>query len=138
VQSSEVKGTGVQRTIGVNFHPQGLLRVRTDELMCYNHVDKHSETKRQHLPDAAAIYCLKGKLWHAHDDAKKAVECYVEALKLNPFMWDAFIGLCDTGEPILRNSAGASLTFIRRQYPNTQHLQDDTRDAGRFGIVVQH
>ncbi|KAL1964958.1 hypothetical protein VTN77DRAFT_6158 [Rasamsonia byssochlamydoides] len=62
-----------------------------------NHWNKHSETRRQHLPDAAAILCLQGKLWQAHKDLNKAVECYVEALKLNPFMWDAFLGLCETG-----------------------------------------
>ena len=28
---------------------------------------------------------------------KKAVDCYVEALKLNPFMWDAYLDLCDIG-----------------------------------------
>lgn len=61
-------------------------------------LDKHSETRRQHLPDAAAVLCLQGKLWQAHRDLNKAVECYVEALKLNPFMWDAFLGLCETGE----------------------------------------
>ena len=61
--------------------------------------DKHSETRRQHLPDAAAVLCLQGKLWHAQKDLMKAVDCYVEALKLNPFLWDAFIGLCDTGKP---------------------------------------
>ncbi|EAW06362.1 anaphase promoting complex subunit bimA [Aspergillus clavatus NRRL 1] len=62
-----------------------------------NHWSKHSETRRQHLPDAAAVLCLLGKLWHAHKDFNKAVECYVESLKLNPFMWDAFQGLCETG-----------------------------------------
>ncbi|KAJ5542882.1 hypothetical protein N7535_005304 [Penicillium sp. DV-2018c] len=62
-----------------------------------NHWNQHSETKRQHLPDAAAVYTLQGKLWHAHKDLTKAIDCYVEALKLNPFMWDAFLGLCDTG-----------------------------------------
>lgn len=59
--------------------------------------NKHSETRRQHLPDAAAMYCLQGKLWQAHKDINKAVESYVEALKLNPFMWDAFLGLCESG-----------------------------------------
>ncbi|PYI23616.1 TPR-like protein [Aspergillus violaceofuscus CBS 115571] len=62
-----------------------------------NHWNKHSETRRQHLPDAAAVLCLLGKLWHAHNQHNKAVECYVESLKLNPFMWDAFLGLCETG-----------------------------------------
>ncbi|KAJ5151166.1 anaphase-promoting complex subunit cdc27 [Penicillium canariense] len=62
-----------------------------------NHWNKHSETSRQHLPDAAAVYCLLGKLWQAHKDLNKAVDCYVDSLKLNPFMWDAFLGLCATG-----------------------------------------
>ena len=62
-----------------------------------NNWNKHNETQRQHLPDAAAVYCLLGKLWHAHKDLNKAVDCYVDSLKLNPFMWDAFLGLCATG-----------------------------------------
>ncbi|KAJ5677571.1 uncharacterized protein N7477_003204 [Penicillium maclennaniae] len=62
-----------------------------------NNWNKHNETQRQHLPDAAAVYCLLGKLWHTHKDLNKAVDCYVDSLKLNPFMWDAFLGLCATG-----------------------------------------
>lgn len=58
---------------------------------------KHTDTRRQHLPDASAVLCLQGKLWQAHSDTTKAIDCYVEALKLNPFMWDAFLGLCDLG-----------------------------------------
>lgn len=49
------------------------------------------------MPDAAACFCLLGKLWAAHGDTKKAIEYYVESLKLNSFMWDAFTGLCDIG-----------------------------------------
>ncbi|KAL8824465.1 MAG: hypothetical protein Q9170_008145 [Blastenia crenularia] len=59
--------------------------------------NKHTESRRQHLPDAAAIHCLQGKLWQAHHDSTKAIESYAESLKLNPLMWDAFIGLCDLG-----------------------------------------
>ena len=59
---------------------------------------KHTESRRQHLPDASAVLCLQGKLWQAHCDTNKAIECYAEALKLNPFMWDAFLGLCDLGK----------------------------------------
>ncbi|KAF2184109.1 TPR-like protein [Zopfia rhizophila CBS 207.26] len=62
-----------------------------------NHWNKHSETSRRHLPDAAACYALLGKLWSAHGDTKKAVDYDIEALKLNPFMWDAFTDLCDIG-----------------------------------------
>jgi anaphase-promoting complex subunit 3 len=62
-----------------------------------NNLNRHTETSRRPLPDAAAIYCLMGKLWFNHSSVENAVDCYVEALKLNPFMWDAFTGLCDTG-----------------------------------------
>lgn len=107
-----VKGTGAQGIIGVRLCTRGEERILRMELIVCDLLDKHSESKRQHLPDAAAVYCLKGKLWHAHDDAKKAVECYVEALKLNPFMWDAFLGLCDTGEPVFRKRAEDDLTSL--------------------------
>lgn len=40
---------------------------------------------------------MLGKLYAAHGDTKRAIDYYVEALKLNPFMWDAFTGLCDIG-----------------------------------------
>ncbi|KAI5305663.1 1-acylglycerol-3-phosphate O-acyltransferase [Ascosphaera pollenicola] len=59
--------------------------------------NKHSETRRQPLPDAAAVLCLQGKLWQAYKDVSKAVDCYVEALRRNPFLWDAFLGLCEIG-----------------------------------------
>ncbi|KAJ4383432.1 anaphase-promoting complex subunit cdc27 [Didymella sp. IMI 355093] len=62
-----------------------------------NHWNKHSDTSRRHVPDAAACFCLLGKLWAAHGDSKKAIEYYVDSLKLNSFMWDAFTGLCDIG-----------------------------------------
>ncbi|CAO2652149.1 Nn.00g004320.m01.CDS01, partial [Neocucurbitaria sp. VM-36] len=62
-----------------------------------NHWNKHSETSRRHVPDAAACYCMLGKLYAAHGDTKKAIDYFVEALKINSFMWDAFTGLCDIG-----------------------------------------
>ncbi|KAL9112546.1 MAG: hypothetical protein Q9227_003117 [Pyrenula ochraceoflavens] len=65
-----------------------------------NTFGQHSESRRQHLPDAAAVYTLLGKLWNAHKDYQRAVECWVEALNLNPFIWDAFQGICDAGCPI--------------------------------------
>ena len=58
---------------------------------------KHTDTRRQHSPDAAAVYCLQGKLWQAQPDHQKAIDCFAEALKANPFMWDAFTALCDLG-----------------------------------------
>ncbi|RMZ77180.1 hypothetical protein DV738_g4471, partial [Chaetothyriales sp. CBS 135597] len=62
-----------------------------------NSWNQHTESRRQHLPDAAAVLCLKGKLWKHHKNADQAVECWAAALRLNPFMWDAFTGLTDAG-----------------------------------------
>ena len=58
---------------------------------------KHTESRRQHLPDAAAVWCLLGKIWQAHSEHQKSIESYAEALKVNPYMWDAFTSLCDLG-----------------------------------------
>ncbi|KAI4861072.1 putative 20S cyclosome subunit [Hypoxylon rubiginosum] len=58
---------------------------------------KHNATSRAQHPDAASIACLLGKLYRAYDDKKKAIVNFEEALKLNPFMWDAFTALCDMG-----------------------------------------
>jgi anaphase-promoting complex subunit 3 len=65
-----------------------------------NSFGQHNELRRQYLPDAAAVLCLKGKLWKAHKNLDQAVECWANALKMNPFMWDAFSELCDAGAKI--------------------------------------
>jgi anaphase-promoting complex subunit 3 len=52
------------------------------------------------VPDAAACHCILGKLYAAHDNNQKAIDSFVAALKLNPFMWDAFTGLCDLGAAV--------------------------------------
>ena len=58
---------------------------------------KHTERRREPHPDASIVSCLLGKLYHGHGDQKKAISNFEEALKLNPFMWDAFTQLCDMG-----------------------------------------
>ncbi|KAF2431379.1 protein bima [Tothia fuscella] len=80
-----------------------------------NHWNKHSENTRRHLPDAAAVLCLFGKLCRANGETKKAAECYSQSLKLNPFMWDAFTDLCDAGVP-LRTDNIFKLTDEMRAY----------------------
>ena len=65
-----------------------------------NSWSKHSEARRIHQPDAAAVLCLLGKLHQANRNQPEAHKCFAEALKLNPFMWDAFLELCDTGANI--------------------------------------
>ena len=61
---------------------------------------KHTASSRSPYPDAAAVNCLLGKLYRAYDDKKKAIQCFEDALRSNPFMWDAFTILCDMGVDI--------------------------------------
>ncbi|KAK0659405.1 Protein bimA [Lasiodiplodia hormozganensis] len=88
-----------QACLGLGRYPEGITALdrARGQWGGRNHWNKHSETARRHLPDAAAVNCLLGKLWRAHGDVNKAIACYAEALKLNPFMWDAFLDLCETG-----------------------------------------
>lgn len=58
---------------------------------------KHSASLRSPLPDAPAVLCLQGKLYLGYGDTKAATECFEEALRANPLMWDAFTALCDMG-----------------------------------------
>ncbi|KAF1931676.1 nuclear protein bima [Didymella exigua CBS 183.55] len=92
-----------------------------------NHWNKHSDTSRRHVPDAAACFCLLGKLWTAHGDTKKAIEYYVDSLKLNSFMWDAFTGLCDIGAVVrpqnIFNTTPAMLESISQIAQNSHAAQ---------------
>jgi anaphase-promoting complex subunit 3 len=65
-----------------------------------NNFAKHNNFSRQPYPDAAAVYCLLGKLYQAYDNKKQAISYFEESLKLNPFMWDAFTNLCDMGASV--------------------------------------
>ncbi|KAI1191284.1 tetratricopeptide [Nemania serpens] len=58
---------------------------------------KHTATARAESPDSASVLCLLGKLYKAYDDKKRAILNFEEAVKANPFMWDAFVALCDMG-----------------------------------------
>ena len=53
------------------------------------------------------MLCLQGKLFQAYRETTKAIDCYAETLKLNPFMWDAFVGLCDLGTSYILVSLNA-------------------------------
>lgn len=65
-----------------------------------NSFGKHTSSSRHSIPDAAAANCLLGKLFNGYGNKPKAVMCFEEALKLNPFMWDAFTNLCDMGAEV--------------------------------------
>ena len=62
-----------------------------------NSFGKHTSSTRNAYPDAAAVSCLLGKLYYGNSEHKKAISNFEESLKSNPFMWDAFTGLCDMG-----------------------------------------
>ncbi|KAF6803499.1 20s cyclosome subunit (nuc2 cdc27) [Colletotrichum sojae] len=58
---------------------------------------KHTTSTRSLYPDEPAVLCLLGKLYRAYDDRRRAIECFENAVRVNPFMWDAFQALCDMG-----------------------------------------
>ncbi|KAJ1337676.1 anaphase-promoting complex subunit 3 [Microdochium nivale] len=58
---------------------------------------KHGATTKPQQPDSATVFCLLGKLYRGRDEKKKSIMNFEEALKANPFMWDAFTALCDMG-----------------------------------------
>ncbi|KAI5928392.1 hypothetical protein F4810DRAFT_1532 [Camillea tinctor] len=62
-----------------------------------NSFGKHGATSRAQGPDTASVSCLLGKLYRVYEDKKKAILYFEDALKMNPFMWDAFTALCDMG-----------------------------------------
>ncbi|KAK0645895.1 hypothetical protein B0T16DRAFT_390428 [Cercophora newfieldiana] len=77
-------------------------------------IGKHTASTRSLYPDAAVVNCLLGKLYRAYDDKKKAIQCFEDALRSNPFMWDAFTSLCDMGVDIrIPNIFRATDSFAR-------------------------
>jgi hypothetical protein len=69
--------------------------------------DDHSSSTRNHLPDIGAVLCLMGHMQRNSGDSKRAMDAYVEALKVNPYLWEAFIGLVELGTYTIRKSGVA-------------------------------
>jgi anaphase-promoting complex subunit 3 len=94
---------------------------------------QHTESRRQHMPDAAAVYTLQGRLFQAHKDMSKAVDCWAEALKLNPFMWDAFLGLCESGAnisiPNIYKVTPEMIAFMKSTHQNEKDIAADKPSA---------
>lgn len=65
----------------------------------------------------------------------KAVDCWVEALKLNPFMWDAFLGLCESGAniniPNIYKMTPEMITFMKSAHQNEK---DSTADKSSTSL----
>jgi len=75
-------------------------------------VDDHGRAKRNHLPDLGAVLCLMGHVQRASGDSTRAMEAYVEALKVNPYLWEAFDGLVELGVSLkVENCFKASSTM---------------------------
>lgn len=74
-------------------------------------LDKHTDVERRVLPDAASLWCLLGKLYHADRKQRQSIEAFVQAVKLNPFIWEAFEGLLDTGVEDFLISSYSGLTL---------------------------
>lgn len=81
-----------------------------------NNLGKHSASTRAPNPDSATVSCLLGKLYRGYDDKKKAISCFEEALKMNPFMWDAFTILCDMGVSVRVPNVFRSNDALVRQF----------------------
>lgn len=91
-----------QSCLGLERYREGIsvLEKTRDRWSARSNLGKHSATNRSPHPDEATVLCLLGKLYHAHDEGKRAAECFENALKLNPFMFDAFRALCSIGATI--------------------------------------
>lgn len=79
-------------------------------------------------PDRAALLCLLGKLYRELDDTDKAVHHFEFALKLNPFMWDAFTNLCDMGVVV-------SVPNVFKVTDSLVQSFDSSREGGCIGTV---
>lgn len=90
--------------------------------------NQHSESRRQYLPDAAVMLCLKGKLWKGHRNMDEAVSCWVSSLKLNPFMWDAYTLLVESGAkinvPAIYKLNPDMVNMIHAQYVGKENIPD--------------
>jgi len=88
-----------QACLALERYKDGITALEKSRGLWSNKCDlgKHTATSRTPYPDASTVNCLLGKLYRAYDDKKKAISCFEDALKSNPFMWDAFTILCDMG-----------------------------------------
>lgn len=90
--------------------------------------NQHSESRRQYLPDAAVMLCLKGKLWKGHRNMDEAVSCWVSSLKLNPFMWDAYTLLVESGAkinvPAIYKLNPDMVNMIHSQYVGKENIPE--------------
>lgn len=116
-----------QACLALERYKEGITALEKSRGLWSNKCDlgKHTATSRTPYPDASTVNCLLGKLYRGHDEKKKAISCFEDALKSNPFMWDAFTILCDMGVDV--------------RVPNIFKLRDSvTRSFEREANAVEH
>lgn len=69
-----------------------------------NNTKLSTEFERNIIPDAAACFTLLGKLQSLLNNKQKAAWYYSEALKLNPYIFEAFEELCKMGAAVRTRS----------------------------------
>jgi anaphase-promoting complex subunit 3 len=95
-----------------------------------SNLGRHTACTRAPYPDAAAVSCLLGQLYRAYDDKKKAISCFEDALKINPFMWNAFTALCDMGVNVrVPNIFKATDSLAQQFEPNSSTISPEPLDS---------
>ena len=102
-----------------------------------NGFGKHTQSSRLPIPDAAAVSCLLGKLHLGYDDKKKAITHFEVALKLNPFMWDAFTTLSEMSVPVkvenifkMTSELEAVIRTNAQEHQDILRTKDEAKGAG--------
>jgi len=133
-----------QASLELGRHVDGLTALeKSKSLWQYRNTwGQHNESRRQHLPDTPAVLCLKAKLLKANKSLDQAVECWAAALRLNPFMWDAFIGLCDAGAtvsiPNLYKVSPELLSLIQMAALSAQKLENTSSTVSEKPASATH
>ncbi|CAI2171944.1 17875_t:CDS:10 [Funneliformis geosporum] len=63
-----------------------------------NPLDPFVDSKLNQTPDLASVLCLLGSLCKNARRLDDAAQYYVQCIKINPFMWEAFENLCQMGK----------------------------------------
>lgn len=83
-------------------------------------------------PDRPALLCLMGRFYRQLDNIDKAITHFELALKENPFMWDAFVSLCDMGVVI----SVPSVFKLTESLTKTFSTSRENFHAGAAGITT--
>lgn len=127
-----------QASLELGKYVDGLHAIEKSRLLWQNRNtwNLHSESRRGHIPDAAAVLCLKGKLWKEYKNMDEAVQCWAQAVKLNPFMWDAVLALTESGAKVNISSIYQLnqdlVGTVQASYMGKENLPEEEKTAPRI------